>query len=54
MSYVELDPEAVVGAARNTAGTAADWRAWAARSQLLLGDVASGARDSTVGPAFQE
>jgi hypothetical protein len=52
-SFLDLIPEAVVSAGRSTAMTAADWAAWAGRSQTMLQEAAGGSRSAKLGAAFE-
>jgi hypothetical protein len=53
MSYLDVDPEAVATAGRRTAATASTWEVWASRSDSVLRDCATEARDSTVSAAIE-
>lgn len=54
MTYIDVQPEPVAGAARATAATEPTWRSWASSAQSALRDAASGARESVVTSAFEE
>jgi hypothetical protein len=51
--FLDLIPEAVVSAGRSTAMTAADWAAWAGRSETMLQEAAGGSRSAKLGAAFE-
>lgn len=53
MSYVALNPEAVVAAGQATAATAGSWEAWAGASETALRNSADSALDPVVTPAIE-
>ncbi|MGA8115358.1 MAG: DUF6507 family protein [Actinocatenispora sp.] len=53
MSYLDMHPDPVSRAGRNTAETATDWETWAGHSETLLRNAASGSGHGVVANAFE-
>jgi hypothetical protein len=53
MSYLDVQPEAVAGAGKNTADTSTGWQAWAHSTETTLREAATSVQDGTVGIAVQ-
>lgn len=51
--FLDLIPEAVGSAGRNTAMTASDWATWAWRSETMLREAAGGSRSAKLSGAFE-
>lgn len=52
--FVELTPDLVINAGRQTAATAGQWSGWASRVGSLLREAAGSARDPVVTAAIEE
>jgi hypothetical protein len=52
-NFLDIYPDAVEGAGRQTAATASDWAGWAGRSEALLRSAAGGSRSAKVTNAFE-
>lgn len=53
MSYLDVHPEAVAGAGKNTADTSTGWQTWAHNTETTLREASASVQDGTVAIAVQ-